>query len=85
MLINALIDGIEGASLGGEEEVGTIFVCELKVLLVSSEPFAPKLDRSGSILALAPACLSVLVNVDLGHHVVAQPGVHNEVAPTMII
>lgn len=80
MLVHSLADGVEGAALSREEEVGAGVVGELEVELVACEPLPAEAKSGDHVLALAPSGLGALVGVDLGHHVIAQPGVHDEVA-----
>lgn len=83
--MQSLADCIERAALGGEKEVGARGVAELKVLRVASLALSSKANRCGSILAFAISLARILLLVNFGHHMIAQPGVHYEVAAAVLL
>lgn len=85
MLIHPLVDGIERATLGGEKEVGARVVGELEVELVAGKTSPAEFHCCGAILSLGPRLFDILLLVDFGHHVVAQPSVHYEVAAGLLL
>lgn len=85
MLVQSLANCIERASLSGKEEVSARSVSKLEIELVASEARPSKSHCCGAILALAKRLPNVLLLVNIGHNMVTQPGVHNKMAPAMLL
>lgn len=85
VLVQSLANCIERAALSGKEKVGARVVGELKVKLVASQARSSKSHCCCAILAFTKRLLNILLLVNVGHHMVTQPGVHNEVASAMLL
>lgn len=85
VLVHPLVDGVEGASLCGEEEVGAGVVGELEVERVAGDALPLEANCGDATLALAPSGVGVLDGVDVGHDVVFEPSVHYKVAPAALL
>lgn len=82
MFVQALAYGIKEATLSGKEKVGTRVVGKLKVKRISSDSLPSKFNSCDQILALAPSRFNILMQINFWHHVIPEPGVHDEVSLT---
>lgn len=83
--MQSLVDGVKGATLSGKEEICTGVVGELEVLVVTGLSPPSEAYSGHAILSLAKSGVGVLVQVNFRHDMIAQPRVHDEVAPTMFL